>query len=66
MQRTPRKKILDNLCDLRVLCGEILLENGIGFPEVSYKVWGFSGKMVTEHCSRNFVPKFVRRFSLNR
>jgi hypothetical protein len=41
MQRTPRKKILDNLCDLRVLCGEILLENGIGFPEVSYKVWGF-------------------------
>jgi hypothetical protein len=37
-QRTPRKKILNNLCDLRVLCGEILLENGIGFYKVSYKV----------------------------
>jgi hypothetical protein len=29
--RKPRKKILNNLCALRVLCGEILLENGIGF-----------------------------------
>jgi hypothetical protein len=36
-QRTLRKKILNNLCALRVLCGEILLENGIGFHEVSYK-----------------------------
>ena len=31
------QEILNNLCDLRVLCGEILLENGIGFHEVSYK-----------------------------
>jgi hypothetical protein len=37
-QRTLRKKIKNNLCDLRVLCGEILLENGIRFYEVSYKV----------------------------
>jgi hypothetical protein len=37
-QRTLRKKILNNLCARRVLCGEILLENGIGFHEVSYKV----------------------------
>jgi len=35
-QRTLRKKILNNLCDLRVLSGEILLENGIRFHEVSY------------------------------
>ena len=35
--RTLRKKILNYLCALRVLCGEILLENGIGFHEVSYK-----------------------------
>jgi hypothetical protein len=37
VQRTPRKKILNNLCDLRLLCGEVFLENGIGFHEVSYK-----------------------------
>ncbi len=37
-QRTLRKKNLNNLCDLRVLCGEIFLENGIGFHEVSYKM----------------------------
>ena len=36
--RTLRKKILNNLCALRVLCGEILLGNGIGSHEVSYKV----------------------------
>jgi hypothetical protein len=36
-QRTLRKKILNNLCALRVLCGKMLLENGIGFHEVSYK-----------------------------
>jgi hypothetical protein len=36
-QRTQRKKIFNNLCYLRVLCGEILLENGIGFYEISYK-----------------------------
>jgi len=36
-QRTQRKKILNNLCDLRDLCGEIFLENGIGYDEVSYK-----------------------------
>jgi len=41
-QRTLRKKIFYNLCALRVLCGEILLENGIGFHEVSYKGSGFS------------------------
>ena len=35
--RTLRKKIFNNLCDLRVLCGEILFENGVGFHEVSYK-----------------------------
>jgi hypothetical protein len=35
--RTPRKKILNKLCDLRDLCGEIFLENGIGYYEVSYK-----------------------------
>jgi hypothetical protein len=39
---TPRwenaeKKKLNNLCALRVLCGEILLENGIGFHELSYE-----------------------------
>jgi hypothetical protein len=34
-RRTPRKKILNNLCDLRVLCGEIFLEKGIGYYEVS-------------------------------
>jgi hypothetical protein len=28
-QRTLRKKILNTLCALRVLCGKILLENGI-------------------------------------
>jgi len=39
-QRTLRKKFLNNFCALRVLCGEILLENGIGFHEVSYKVSG--------------------------
>jgi len=39
-QRTLRKKILNNLCALRVLYGEILLENGIGFHEVSYEVSG--------------------------
>jgi len=33
-QRTLRKKNLNNLCEL---CGEILIENGIGFHEVSYK-----------------------------
>ena len=38
--RTPRKKILYNLCDLRDLCGEIFLENVIGYFEVSYKVSG--------------------------
>ena len=42
---TPRwenaeKKNLTNLCALRVLCGEILLENGIGFHDVSYKAVG--------------------------
>jgi hypothetical protein len=36
-QSSPRKKNLINLCDLRVLCGEILLENGFEFHEVSYK-----------------------------
>ena len=30
-QRTQRKKILTNLCYLRDLCGEIFLENGIGY-----------------------------------
>jgi hypothetical protein len=39
-QRTLRKKILNNLCALRVLCGEILLENGIEIHEVSYEVSG--------------------------
>jgi len=34
-QRTLRKKILINLCALRVLCGEMLLGYGIGFHEVS-------------------------------
>jgi hypothetical protein len=38
LQKTLRKKILNNLCALRVLCGEILLENNIGFHKVSYKV----------------------------
>jgi hypothetical protein len=37
-QRTPRKKILNNLCELRVLCGEIFLENGIGYCEVLYEM----------------------------
>jgi hypothetical protein len=36
---TIKEIILNNLCDL---CGEIFLENGIGFYEVSYKVSGFS------------------------
>jgi hypothetical protein len=36
-------KILNYLCDLRVLCGEILLENGIGFHEISYEVSGLWG-----------------------
>jgi hypothetical protein len=36
----PRKKIINNLCDLRVLCGEILLENSIGFHEVSTRCQG--------------------------
>jgi len=31
---------LNTLCDLRVLCGEVLLENGTGFHEVSYKWFG--------------------------
>jgi hypothetical protein len=35
-QRALRKKFFNNLCDLRVLCGEMLLENGIGFLEVPY------------------------------
>jgi hypothetical protein len=34
----PIPKILNNLCALRVLCGEIILENGIGVHEVSYKL----------------------------
>jgi len=33
-------KILNNLCDLCVLCGEIFFENGIGFHEVPYEVSG--------------------------
>jgi hypothetical protein len=33
-QRTLRKTIVNNLC---VLCGEILIGNGIGSHEVSYK-----------------------------
>jgi hypothetical protein len=34
VQRTLRKKIYNNLCVLSGLCGEIFLENGIGFHEV--------------------------------
>jgi hypothetical protein len=34
---TIKEIILNNLCDLCVLCGEIFLENGIGFYGVSYK-----------------------------
>jgi hypothetical protein len=33
--RTPRKKFLDILCDLRVTCREILFGNGIRFHEAS-------------------------------
>ena len=36
-QRTLRKTIVNNLCDLCVLCSEILIGNGIGSREVSYK-----------------------------
>ncbi|MCP4623357.1 MAG: hypothetical protein GY850_07460 [bacterium] len=31
-------KILNKICDLRMFCGEIFLENGIGFHEISYQV----------------------------
>ncbi|CAB1080698.1 hypothetical protein D1AOALGA4SA_8376, partial [Olavius algarvensis Delta 1 endosymbiont] len=34
-QRALRKKNYFNLCVLSVLCGEILIENGIRFHEVS-------------------------------
>jgi len=36
LQRTLRKKILNNLCD------EIFLENGIGYYEISYDDSEFS------------------------
>ena len=45
---TIKEIILNNLCDLCVLCGEIFLENGIGFYEVSYK-------------RRRWPEKFTRR-----
>jgi hypothetical protein len=39
---TIKEIILNNLCDLCVLCGEIFLENGIALcNEVSYEVSGF-------------------------
>jgi hypothetical protein len=40
--RTLRKKIKNYLCVLSGLCGEIILENGIGFHEVSYEVSGLT------------------------
>jgi hypothetical protein len=36
-QRTLRKRIYNYLCVLSGLCGEIFLDNGIGFHEVSYE-----------------------------
>jgi hypothetical protein len=46
--RTLRKKILNNLCALRVLCGEILLENGIEIHEVSYerRLWPRASSLI--------------------
>ena len=60
VRRTPRKKILNNLCDLRILCGEILLENRIGFHEVSYKVkqtTGSSKKGIPTHAGIPFKAR---------
>jgi hypothetical protein len=53
-QRTLRKKIKNNLCALRVLCGEILLENGIGFHEVSYerRLWPRAASQIEK---RNYI-----------